>query len=160
MTNQGLGTLLDAIDRHYPLFKNKKSVDDIKMLFVEWSAIFAGYEDGEILKALTEHIKTSKYPPTASELLDLAKRDRLVNGSEPPRIEAPRIVMDMDTLALEVWWYSLLESIKSKPAAYQRTKELRDDVYDFGPIEDKTGGEPWRYLERWPWDDMTEEAIS
>ena len=158
MTNQGLGTLLDAIDRHYPLFKNKKSVDDIKMLFVEWSAIFSGYEDDEILKALTEHIKTSKFPPTASELLELAKRYRLVNSSEPPRIEAPRIVMDMDTLALEFYWAALSEYIYDKKEAYQRVKKLRGLVYDFGPIEDKTGGEPWLYLEKWPWDEKEDKA--
>lgn len=161
MTIEGLTQVFDVLGRHYPNFCKASTMDDVKKLFAEWGAILNEYDDAEVLKTVTEYIKTSHFAPNVSDIKTAADKARRVSASDVPdfsRIEAPRIVMDMDVLTLEVYWAALSEYIYDKKEAYQRVKKLRGLVYDFGPIEDKTGGEPWLYLERWPWDEKENKA--
>ena len=149
MTRQGIAALLDAIDRQYPVFKVNRSPEDIKALFYEWGALFAEYSDEDIIRALTEHVKSNPKPPTVADLLKYARRERFLTASEPPKIEAPRMVLDLQTLAEELRWVAWCEfnpPSEDKKQVYDKFISLYGYKYDMRPLLSRLP-EPWQEVE-------------
>ena len=71
MTKKETAKILEFLQDTYPEFH--KNYDDERMgrVITTWQSLFADNSFDDVNKAVAEHIRTAKFPPAISEILEI-----------------------------------------------------------------------------------------